>query len=118
MAVTGQPISGTDGRVQYNGDNLNLDSFTVTPSAGDIVTTNYESGGHEEGITGVDVCEFEFSGMYDAGDPPYLAGLTVGNKTNALKLFVSRSGNKFFNFPKWRLLQAPVTSEVNNKMVR
>lgn len=115
MAVIGTPIPGSDGRVQYNGGNLNLDSWKVTPQGGDIPTTHFESGGYEEGIVGNGVCDIEFSGFYDRANPPFsVVGLTVGVKS-PLKLFTTKAGNGFFSFPSWRLLSAPVEHNVDNK---
>lgn len=91
-------------------------NWTVTPSVGDIPTTNYEGGGYEEGITGIAVCEIEFAGFYDALYPPFANSITPG-VLGGLKLYTSRTGGFFFSFPSWRLLSAPVVSDVNNKVL-
>ena len=96
---------------------MRMGNFTVTPSAGDIPTTNYEGGGYEEGLTGINVCEIEFAGFYDMANPPYaVLGLIPGVYT-ALRLYTSRTGGFFFSFPSWRLLSAPLVSNVENKAV-
>lgn len=120
MSVTGTPISGTDGKILYGATEVFGDKWTVTPATGDIPTPNYGGGGFDEGLTGgLKSAEFQFEGFFDAANPPFsVLGLTSGNQTTALKLFVSRTNNSFFNFPKWRLLKAPVVSEVDNKVVR
>lgn len=118
MSVTGQPISGTDGRVQFNGQNMNMNKWTATPTVGDIPTRNFEGGGYDEGITGFIGVEIDIEGFYDRTLGPFaLLGLKPGVIVAALKVFVSKTYNSFFNFPQFRLLSTPVTNDVDDKYV-
>lgn len=115
--MAGQPIAGTDGRFQVGGDNLNLEKFTVTPQATEIPGFNFESGGFDEGIFGKQWIEWEVSGMYDALDPPFnVPSLKAGAILSNVKLYISKSTNKFFNMPLARVMSAPVTNEVEGKV--
>lgn len=116
--MAGTPIAGFNSRVQIGGVNFNVDKWSVTPQIGDIPSTNFESGGYEEGITGNSVAEIEFSGFYDEGNPPFTTGgLTAGVKTTELRIYVKKTTNSYFRFPEWRLLSAPTNSDADNKRV-
>ncbi len=118
MAVTGLPISGVNCRVQWAGVNLNQGKWQVVYQIGDIPTTNFESNANDEGIVGIQGCEWEFSGFYDASLAPFTAvGLVPGVIAANLKLFVSKTLNSFWRFPQVRLLSATVDAEVDNKRV-
>lgn len=116
---SGTPLSGTDGRVNVNGVSLNVDTFTFTANATDVDSTSFEDGGYETGIMTTKAADIEISGYYDASLPPFNAGqgpLAPGSIIGPCLLYVSRTLNKFVNAPLIRVISAPITNKVKDKV--
>lgn len=116
--MAGQPIAGTDGRVSIQGVNLNVEKFTVTPSATDIDGFNFESQGYDEGITGKKSCDIEFEGFLDATQSPFAnpPDLIPGQIIGPGLFYTSKSLNKVCSFPLMRILSTPITNEANGRV--
>jgi hypothetical protein len=119
MATSGTPYGGTDGRVNYNGFNLNLDEWGVTLAMGEVKVPGFEGGGYMERFYGLADATFFFRGYYNAAQPPFGAvGLSMGNLLLPLRLYVSRASASFFQFPRWFLKSFPVTTKVTDSVGR
>lgn len=118
MAVTGTPIAGYEGRVEINGTVVKLEKWSVTPQAQDIKTTNFESGGFDEGITGIRSADIEFSGFWDAASNPHSnpPGFQAGDILTNVYLYVRVTGNRRFTFPKMRVISVPVQNSVEGRV--
>lgn len=118
MATSGiKARAGFLGRVKATGVNLKLNKWSVTPRSEDIDTTNFESGGYEEGIGGVVGADVTFEGLWDAGQNPYDNPplLVPGTIITNVYLYINKNETQFFLFPSLRIIQAPVNVDVPGK---
>jgi hypothetical protein len=119
MAVSGVPYGGSDGRINYNGFNLNADEWGVTVMIGEVKVPGFEGGGFMERWFGLNDCTFFFRAYYNALQPPFgQVGLQVGNVPFPLRLYVSRTAAAFFLFPRWFNKSVPVTTKVTDSVAR
>ena len=110
-----QAISGQYGRVLVNGVSASLAKYTVTPSCGDIHSTNFNSLGWEEGIFGITVAEIKLEGMYDGAlDPFESLGFVPGGYTYNVKIYMDIELPVFFNFPVVRCISMGVDTNVED----
>ena len=105
--------SGKGGRVQWNGTNLVLKKWSVTEYGDDLDTTNFESGGVEEGKTGVTRVEFSFEGDWDAARNPFDSPPAIYPRDDGgpCKLYENVTDNVYWNFPVVRVLSATNSAE-------
>lgn len=108
MGTSGAWRAGKNSRVEVANQRVAMASYSVTDRAGDIDTSNIESEGFEEGITGLFGADWDVGGKWDAGlnpfeDPP---GLYPRDDGTELSIYTNVADAKFYNFPFYRCIQA------------
>jgi hypothetical protein len=105
---TGTQRAGKNSRVQVNAVNLNQASWNVDYQGGDGDTTNFESGGYEEGIACVLSASWSVDGNWDAGDNPFddPPGLYVRDDLQDLYFYENVSDAVLWDFPYARVRSA------------
>ncbi len=68
---TGKQRAGKNSRVSVGADDLTMAKWSVDSKADMGDTTNFESGGFDEGITEILSADISFGGNWDAGDNPF-----------------------------------------------
>lgn len=68
---TGKQRAGKNSRVNVGSDVLTFAKWSVDAKVDMGDTTNFESGGYDEGITEIYSADISFGGNWDAGDNPY-----------------------------------------------
>jgi hypothetical protein len=120
MAVTGTPIAGTDGRVTTGVSNfvINADEFRVTPVVDVIKTTNFESNSKHEVIPGNDKADVTIKGFWDLSKNPGASppNFKVGQFVLNTKLYTTKTGTKFFDFPRLLVVSTPVVNTAEGRV--
>lgn len=110
----GHQRSGKGARVQVEGGNLRMASYETTERTDDLDTTNFESGGYEQGTVGIIGLDWSVRGPWDAStnnfdDPP---GFYARDNLGLTKIFPSVTDNTFWNIPESRVLSSSNSAEV------
>ncbi len=101
--------SGKGGRETVNGVNLTLQEWSYSRKGDDVDTTNFESGGADQGLVGVLSTDLSSKGLFDAqqnplgADPP---GLVPRDDLMNTKFFTNVTDNMFLYVPQSRVLSA------------
>lgn len=116
--MAGHKRSGKNARVSVGGTPLNHATYNVTWRGDDLDTTDFEDGGVETGIIGVEVAEWECGGDWDAGtnaldDPP---GLYPRDDLEDLAFFTSQSDGVFTGIDVARVLSSRNGAQVRGKV--
>ena len=114
----GTPISGTDGRFQINGINLNVEEFEAEETTTDTDTTSFEDAGYETGVTSTRVLEVTGRGYWDAGQNPHSnpPNLVPSQNATSVVLFVSKSLNYRVTCATMRVLRIKITGRVKGRI--
>lgn len=105
MATSGGKFrSGKTGRTTVNAQTIKNNEWDVTYRGADLDTTNFESNGYEEGLTGLIGADWTIKGDWDAGVNPYdnPPGLYPRDDGVNMVLYPKVADNKPFTFPLWR----------------
>jgi hypothetical protein len=118
VAVVGHQRAGKNSRTQVGGVNLRNNTWRTTYRADDLDTTNFESGGHEQGTIGVDVIEWSMGGDWDAQQNAYdnPPGLYPRDDLGSVKCYENVSDNVLASIPNNRVLSAENGAEVRGKV--
>ena len=116
--MAGLPVAGQDGAVIYQGVNMFLDEWSLTPAGGDINTYNYRSNQLDEGIFGKISVEGRIKGYFDIGQNPHAdpVDFRAGKISGPLLIYPSVSANLFYNFPLIRVLTVPTNNQVEGRV--
>lgn len=114
----GTPLSGTDGRMQINGVNLNVEEWDGEETVHDEDTTSFEDGGYETGVTSTRVFDFSGKGYWDAAVNPHSnpPNLIAGQTLTNCRMYVSKASNLFANVPSARCLRIKITNKVKGRV--
>ncbi len=118
MPAVGKMRAAKNSRVIYTAVTLRRASWKATAKADDLDTTNFESGGHEQGTIGVDSIEWSLGGDWDASinefdDAP---GLYPRDDGGSLKLFTNVSDNVFWLIAATRVLSSENGADIKGKV--
>jgi hypothetical protein len=118
MAVAGKQRSGKNARVTVGGTALKHAEWEAENKADDLDTTNFESGGVEQGTTGIEVVDVSAKGDWDAGgnfqdSPP---GIYPRDDLSTVKFYTNVTDNVFWAFPLLRVLSARNGAQVRGKV--
>lgn len=118
MATSGiKARAGYLGRIQAAGVNLKLKKWSVKDRSEDQDTTNFESGGYEEGIGGVTGADVTFSGDWNAGQNPFDSppALIPGTIITNCYLYINKLETQFYLFANLRIIDCTIATEVPGK---
>lgn len=106
--------AGKNSRVQIEAENLNKAKWDVNLHGDDIDTTNFESGGVDQGLIGIVGAEWNVGGLWDASlnnlvDPP---GLYPRDNLGTVNLYANLIDDIFWSFPENRVLSSKNGAEV------
>jgi hypothetical protein len=112
---TGKQRAGKNSRINVGATRIVGQRWNVTWKGDDLDTVNFESGGLEEGILGIEGLEWSMAGDWDAGtnpfdDPP---GLYPRDDLAGLEFYENVTDNV-----GWDLTYARVRSATNGAEVR
>lgn len=99
-SVQGTTLANTDWSIKYNGQDLD--------------TTNFESDGYEEGLTGILSASWTLKGSWDSGsdptsDPP---GLYPRDDGVDMTLTPSTLGGRTYSLSSWRCMDTDISTNV------
>ncbi len=122
------PVSGSQGRMQVSGTNINLSYHKITEHVDDQPATNFESAvdpddgaTFKEGHTCAKWCSIEFRGLWDSEadqfeDPP---GLSVGLLPGPVKFFLDKDDpTACWNFSAIRILECSTETDAQSGAVK
>ena len=114
MPIAGAQRAGKGSRWQVNAINLRMGKWDCDWKGDDLDTTNFESGGFEQGIIGINVAPWNGSGLWDASIPPYLDPPGIFPRSALLNVFfyTSVTDNVGWFLPIARVFSAKTGAEV------
>jgi hypothetical protein len=118
VAVVGKQRAGKNSRWQVGNTNLRANTWRNTYRGDDLDTTNFESGGAEQGTIGVTVIEWTGGMDWDASinafdNPP---GLYPRDDLGSVKCYENIGDNVLWSIPANRVLSAENGAEVRGKV--
>ena len=118
MAAVGKQRAGKNSRVQVVATNLRMANWKTTRKGDDLDTTNFESGGEEQGTIGVTVTEWTLGGDWDASvnafdSPP---GLYPRDDLGTVKFFENVTDNVGYTITANRVISAENGADVKQKV--
>lgn len=117
--MAGKQRSAKGSRISVGNVNLNLAEWDATHRGDDLDTTNFESGGVEQGTIGIEVVEYDLKGDWDAGRNPFDSppGLYPRDDLLTVRLYENVSDNCFWAFPTSRVISARNSAQIRGKVV-
>ncbi len=116
----GTPRSAKNAKVRFNSIVFNSKKWTVTPKTDKLDTSNSESAGYGDWISGFVYCEFTVEGDADAVLNPYdtapSPGLQAGAALTNVKLYLNDTTGPYWSFPAAGVLEAPMTGDVKQTL--
>lgn len=108
MPAVGKMRAGKNARATVAGTNMRKTDWETDFQADDIDSTNFESGGFDQGTVGITSCPWTLKGPWDASlndydDPP---GLYPRDDLGLVRLYTNTGDNVFWNLPNNRVLSA------------
>ncbi len=106
------PISSKNSRVRINGVTVACKQWTVNVEADELETTNFESGGFHENITGIRKLSFSIELDYNASINLHEAGggtVLAGSIINSILLYVNAPAAVAAG-PRWDISYAFIKS--------
>lgn len=81
--------------------------YTITDRGDDADTTDFEDQGADSGLIGIIGCDITFTGHYNFAEQPGLAppGIFPRDDLANVRLYLSRTEDKFYDFPLVRVLE-------------
>jgi hypothetical protein len=118
VAAIGKQRAGKNTRFQVAATNLRAATWRIAWRGDDLDTTNFESGGEEQGTIGTTVREWTVGGDWDAAvnaydNPP---GLYPRDDLGAIKAWEHYAEGPFHYIPANRVLSAENGAEVKGKV--
>lgn len=116
MAQIGHQRHGKQSRITFEATNLRFTDWDTDYQAPEADTTNFESGGFEQGTVGIVVLAWNVSGPWDAqqnsyDDPP---GFFPRDSAGALKFYENVSDNVFHSSTANRIMSAKNSASVKD----
>ena len=110
--------SGKSGRVSIGGTSIKLSEWKVTTRTELLDTSNFDSGGYEEGVFGFRGADISFTGDWNAGvnmfdTPP---NIEDGQFVETVLLYTNTTDNQYYSFPEIAIISADVTTTAKGKV--
>lgn len=112
--MAGKQRSAKNSRIRVGSINLNHAKWDAEWQGDDLDTTNFESGGKEDGLIGIEVVIFSGGGHWDAGRNPFDSppGIFPRADGGPLSLLENVTDNVGWTLPLVRFLSSKNSSEV------
>ncbi len=110
--------SGKNSRIDVSGNTLAFAKWDVSFGVKDLDTTNFESNGYGEGISGIEQADISFGGDWDAGENPFDTppGIYPRDDLAALKFYENVIDNIYWSFAYARLRSCKNGASVDGKV--
>lgn len=114
--MAGKQRAGKNSRIRVGTTNLNYANWDTDWQGANLDTTNFESGGCEEGIIGIEVIVFNFDGAWDAGANPYGSppGIYPRSDGPSVQFFFNIADNLGWTLPAVRFLSTKNAAPVRD----
>lgn len=118
MPVAGSMRAAKGSRVSVGGTPLTKSEWDVTYRGDDLDTTNFESGGVEQGLIGVLGADWNAGGDWDAARPAFgvIPGMYPREDLANLQLYTNVSDGHAWAFPLARVISARNGAQVRQKV--